>query len=91
MNQERDDIVILRDEDGNEVKFEYLDTITYKDEDYVVLFPLEDEEDEAQVVILQLEKDGDDMRFLPVENEDDLQTVFMLFQEEMKDMFDFGE
>lgn len=91
MTTERDDLVILRDEDGNEVKFEYLDTITYKEEDYVVLFPLEEDEEEGQVVILQLEEEGDDMRFLPVEKEEDLHAVFLLFKEEMKDMFDFDE
>ncbi len=90
MTEKRDDIVILRDEDGNEVEFEYLDTITFKEEDYVVLFPLEDdEEEEAQVVILKLVEDDQGMAFFPVESEDDLNQIFEIFKDQMEDLFDF--
>ena len=36
--EDLDNIVILNDEDGNEVKFEFLDLIDLEDEEYVVLF-----------------------------------------------------
>ena len=47
---EEDNIVILNDEDGNEVKFEFLDLVELDDEEYVVLLPVtaEGEEDEGQ-------------------------------------------
>ena len=58
---ELDNIVILNDEDGNEVKFEFLDLIDLDDEEYVVLLPITEdgEEDEGEVVIIKLE-DNDD-------------------------------
>ena len=34
-----DNIVVLNDEHGNEVEFEYLDSIEHKNEAYVVLLP----------------------------------------------------
>ena len=37
---EEDNIVILNDEDGNEVKFEFLDLVELDDEEYVVLLPV---------------------------------------------------
>ena len=51
MNEEN--IITLNDEDGNEIKFEFLDLISYRQKDYVVMLPLEDSD--GQVVILQLE------------------------------------
>ena len=50
-------IVILNDEDGNEVQFEFLDLIDYEDEEYIVLLPIteEGEEEEGEVVILKVE------------------------------------
>ena len=61
-NEELDNIVTLKDEDGNDVKFEFLDLIEYEGEEYVVLLPAEEEEDAEpdEVVILQLEKGEDE-------------------------------
>ena len=44
-NEELDNIVTLKDEDGNDVKFEFLDLIDYEGEEYVVLLPAEESED----------------------------------------------
>ena len=50
-------IVVLNDEDGNEIKFEFLDLIEYESEEYVVLLPIDEdgENDDGEVVILKLE------------------------------------
>ena len=55
--EELDNIIILNDEEGNEVKFEFLDLIDLDDEEYVVLLPVteEGEEEEGEVVILKVE------------------------------------
>jgi len=87
--KERDELLILRDEDGNEVEFEYLDTVKYQKEEYVVLLPLEDDEEDGEVVILKLQEEGEETSFLPVENEADLQQIFLLFKEQVKELFDF--
>lgn len=36
MDEELDNVIILNDEDGNEVKFEFLDLIEYSGEEYVI-------------------------------------------------------
>ena len=61
-NEELDNIVILNDEEGNEVQFEFLDLVELDNEEYVVLLPVtsEGEEDEGEVVILKLEDTDDD-------------------------------
>ena len=60
--EELDNIIILNDEEGNEVKFEFLDLVELDEEEYVVLLPVseEGEEDEGEVVILKLEDTDED-------------------------------
>lgn len=92
---ELDNIVILNDEDGNEVKFEFLDLVELNEEEYVVLLPVteEGEEDEGEVVILKVEDNDDEESeeeaYVSVEDEDVLNQVFEIFKERFKDEFDF--
>ena len=92
--EEIDNIVVLNDEDGNEVEFEFLDLIQYENEDYVVLLPTEDEGEEAgKVVILKLEdtEDEEQESYVSVEDEETLNAVFEMFKEKFKDEFNFVE
>ena len=89
-----DNIVILNDEDGNEVRFEFLDLIDFEDEEYIVLLPMteEGEEEEGEVVILKVEdtdEDSEEESYVSVEDEDTLNKVFQIFKERFKDDFDF--
>lgn len=85
---ELDNIIVLTDELGNEVEFEFLDLIKYIDKEYVVLYPLSD--DDENVVILELEySDGDEESFCEVENENIVMAVFKIFKEKFKDKFNF--
>ena len=93
--EELDNIVILNDEDGNEVKFEFLDLVELDDEEYVVLLPVTDEgeEDEGEVVILKVEDNDDEESeeesYVSVDDEETLNKVFEIFKEKFKDDFDF--
>ena len=83
-----DNIITLNDENGTEVKFEFLDLITYRGKEYVVLLPADDEADE--VVILQVEEtDGETESYIGVENALTIQAVFEIFKEKFKDEFNF--
>ena len=93
-NEELDNIVILNDEEGNEVQFEFLDLVELDNEEYVVLLPVtsEGEEDEGEVVILKLEDTDDDSEeesYVGVEDEEILNKVFEMFNEKYKDEFNF--
>lgn len=93
--EDLDNIVILNDEDGNEVKFEFLDLVELDDEEYVVLLPVteEGEEEEGEVVILKVEdsddEDSDEESYVSIEDEEILSKVFEIFKEKFKDDFDF--
>ncbi len=93
-NEELDNIVTLNDEDGNEVKFEFLDLVELDEEEYVVLLPVseEGEEDEGEVVILKVEDsdgDSDEESYVGITDEEILNKVFEIFKEKYKDEFDF--
>ena len=93
--EELDNIVILNDENGNEVKFEFLDLVELDNEEYVVLLHINDEgeEDEGEVVILKIEDNEDENSeeesYVSVEDEAILNQVFEIFKEKFKNDFDF--
>ncbi|MEI3356426.1 MAG: DUF1292 domain-containing protein [Clostridia bacterium] len=93
--EELDNIVILNDENGNEVRFEFLDLVELDDEEYVVLLPVtaEGEEEEGEVVILKVEdtddEESEEESYVSIEDEDTLNKVFEIFKEKFKDDFDF--
>ena len=89
-NEEVDNIIVLNDEEGNEVQFEFLDLIDFEGEEYVVLLPAEETEDAGEVVILQVEDtDSEEESYISVEDEDVLNKVFEIFKDKFKDEFDF--
>lgn len=90
--EDLNNIIVLNDEEGNEVEFEFLDLIEYKDAEYVVLLPTG--EDDCDVVILQLvaeDPDSDNESFGSVDDPVTLQAVFEIFKEKFKDQFDFED
>ena len=94
--EEISNIIILNDENGNEVKFEFLDLIEYESEDYVVLLPvLEDgEEDDGEVVILKVDDsdaDSDEESYVSVDDDETLTAVFEIFKEKFKEDFNFTD
>ena len=88
--EEIDNVIILNDENGNPVSFEFLDLIEYDGAEYVVLLPMEEDADE--VVILRLEEVADDPEvesYVSVEDEDTLNAVFEIFKQKFQDAFNF--
>jgi uncharacterized protein YrzB (UPF0473 family) len=85
---ELENILILTDEEGNDVSFEFLDLIEYQGNEYVILLPVDDED--GEVVILMVEAVSDDEEsYKAVEDEEVLVAVFEIFREKFKDEFDF--
>ena len=90
-NEELDNIIVLNDEEGHEVEFEFLDLIEFEGEEYVVLLPVEETEDAGEVVILKLEdtESEDEESYVSVDDEEVLNKVFEIFKEKFKDDFNF--
>ena len=83
-------IIELTDEDGVTTQFEYLTTIDYENEKYVVLMVLEDEEqddEEGEVLILKIEQDPETQEdiYVTVDDENVSNAVFQLFLDMMEE------
>lgn len=90
--EELNNIITLTDESGNEVEFEFLDLIEFNANEYVVLLPLE--EDDDMVVILKVEPDADDPeleQYVAVDSDSELEAVFEIFKLKFADEFNFSE
>lgn len=93
-DEELDTTIVLNDENGNEVHFEFLDLIDYENEEYVVLLPITDnEEEEGEVVILKVEdtESSEEESYVSVDDEETLNKVFEIFKEKFQDEFNFEE
>ena len=94
--EELDNIIVLNNENGEEVRFEFLDLVELENEQYVVLLPLTEgeEEEEGEVVILKLEDTDDDSEeesYVSVDDEEILNKVFEIFKDKFKDEFNFSD
>ncbi len=88
--EEESNILTLTDEQGNELKFEYLDVIEFEGKEYIFLLPAESES--AEIVIMEIEPvSEDDENYLPIEDEETLLSVYGLFKEKYKDVLTFGD
>ena len=96
LDENLDNIIVLNDENGNEVQFEFLDLIEYDSEEYVVLLPVleEGEEDDGEVVILKVddsEESADEESYVSVDDEEVLTAVFEIFKEKFKETYNFTD
>ena len=82
MQEEYTNVITLTDSDGSDVDFEVLDIVPYKEHEYVVMLPVDDESDSPEAVILELleaEEDNEEDMLQGVEDEEILNAVFNLF------------
>ena len=83
------EIITLEDDLGNEQDFEFLDTVEYEGEEYIILLPA-DENEQDEVMILRVDSlDDENESYAGIDDEEILQAVFDIFKERYKDDFDF--
>ena len=87
--EEYDNIVVLNDEEGNEVEFEFLDLIEYEGGEYVVLLPVEEDADEVVILKIEPTDDEETEAYSSVDDDETLNTLYEIFKEKFKDDFNF--
>ena len=91
LQEEESNILMLTDENGEDMDFEYLDCIPYEGKEYLVLLPVSEEES-YEIVILEIEPvDDENENYLAVENEDTLNAVYEIFKERYQDVLTFED
>ena len=93
--EERENIIVLIDDEGKEMPFEVLDIIEEGDMRYAVGIPAEEAEDEAEegtVLIMRIVPANDEEDILePIEDEAELNKVFEIFKTRMEEEFEFED
>lgn len=88
---ENEYLIDLYDEDGTKKVFEHLDTVLYKNDEYVICIPYDEEESEvSEIVIFRTveDKDGESALEQVLESEV-LSAVYDVFRDRNADKFDF--
>jgi len=91
MEIDQNDLIALEDRDGNELAYEIMDVVPFLGKEYAVLFPVDDESDEPELVILELMAGADDEEVRGVDDANVLDAVFKLFLEREKEAERDGE
>ncbi len=88
--EEESSILTLTDENGEELKFEYLDCLEYQGKEYLVLMPAE--EDSTEILIMEIEPvDEENENYLPVEDESTLYAVYEIFKTKYENLLTFAD
>lgn len=90
-DMELDNVIVLSDENGNALEFEFVDSLEYDGKEYVLLLPTDEESED--VVILESVADPEDeemVNFITVEDEEILEAVYEQFKDKLQEEFDFA-
>ncbi len=83
---EDEGIITLSSNDGDEESFGFLDLIEYDGDEFIVLYPMNDEN--GQVLILRVEEDATSDEYdsyVGIDDDDLVQAVFQAYLEKHKD------
>ena len=90
LQEEESELLILTDENGEDVEFEYLDSIDYEGKEYIVLLPAD--ENDNEVLILEVEPvDEENENYVSVKDEAVLEAVYAIFKDRFKDILTFED
>ena len=63
-----------KDENGNVIRFELFDIVEVDEQEYALLLPVDEEEDD-EVVLMRLTKDGDEYLFETIDDDEEFDRV----------------
>ncbi len=89
--EEESSILVLNDEYGNEIRFEYLDAIEYKGDEYLVLMPEDEESGEIYILLVEPTDDPELENYVGVGDEATLDAVYAIFKEKWKHILNFAD
>ncbi|MDO4568152.1 MAG: DUF1292 domain-containing protein [Clostridia bacterium] len=87
MADDKREIVVLLDEDGERLEFEHVLTFAYEGQRYAALTPPDDgEADEAEIVLLKIVRQDSEDVYVPIDNDVLLDEVFREFLDLMDEI-----
>lgn len=88
MNMEEPEIIYIPDDDGNEEEFEVIMKfeVDNSDKKYMMVVPVNGEEETDEVYAFRYEEDGDDLQLFTIEDEEEWDMVEETFNTLMAEM-----
>ena len=75
MLDEEKNLVELSDEEGNITNCEVYDIVEFEGKTYAMLLPIEETEDDPELIVLEYVEEGDEATFVSIEDEDEFNRV----------------
>ena len=75
MPEEEKNIVEIMDEDGVAVQCEVYDVIEFEDKSYALLLPLDEDDEDAELIVLEYIEEGDECYFQSIDDEEEFNKV----------------
>ncbi len=70
-----DQIIETVTEEGEIVQFRLFDIIEFEEKEYALLLPVEDDNDENEIVLMRLTKENEDYLFESIDDDDEFERV----------------
>lgn len=87
--EEIENYITLTDDDGNEISFEIIGTVEYKEHLYAVLLPFDDEDDEVVILEVIPGETPEEDDFVSVNDDELLGKVFEEFKKNYDGEYEF--
>lgn len=78
--EERDNVITLVDEQGQEQDFEVIMTLEISDNEYAILLPLDDNEEEDAYVFKIVNGDNEDYTLVAVDDDEEYENVVAAYE-----------
>lgn len=75
MADEELNLVELSDEEGNVTSCEIYDIVEFEGKTYAMLLPVEESEEEPELIVLEYVEDGEEGSFVSIEDEEEFNKV----------------
>lgn len=85
-----DNVVTLTDDEGKETKFEIVTALEVDDNEYYVLYPVDNEEEDAIVLRLDVDDNGEEI-LSTIEDDDEFEKVEAAYEEWLEEEDDEDE
>lgn len=72
---EEQNYVEICDEEGNVTKCEVYDVVDFEEKTYALLLPLDEENEDEELIVMEYIEEGDESYFQNIEDEDEFNRV----------------
>lgn len=73
--EEEKQLIETVDEEGNIINFELFDIVEFEGQEYALLLPADEKNEEEEIVLMKLTKEGEEYLFEAIDNDEEFDKV----------------